>query len=169
MFGTGPFRGHRGGMIGALIGGWCWLILLLILGAFQHFIFAILAVVAIAIFLWLFTIASNYPDEYESFADQQRHMGEFVWKACLTEAAFCASLLLLFFSRTGGELLLIGFQSQLTSGGLSTDVISPMLSLAMLWLVCPFMIWIGALVRWVCLSKASISEDDLKLLGKAKN
>ena len=167
MFPAGPIENHRSGALGGLLGCWGWLLILLVVGCFEQVWLVPVLLIAIGIVAYFFRAIEAGPDGFASFASFQRYSAQLVWEMCLVVALFCAALfgLLLIVNE---DLLLkamhasAGFGSQPENNQRSTALYNMVL-------VCPFMIWIGALVRWVCLTKANIAEEEAEMLAMFSN
>ena len=155
--------GATTGTIGGIVGAWGWLLLLLAIGAWFQLSLLIFLLIGIGIFAWQIAVARRIYPEEATFAQLQRISGEFIWKTCLIQAAFCASILLLFLNRETGELLLKAFQVQFSVEGFDTNFASPTASVVMLFFVCPFIISLGGLLRWSAVKRATYAEEEAEL------
>ena len=147
------------GIIGGLIGAWSWLLLLLLVGAFVHLAFLPCFLIGVGLFVWLWWSAEKEAPSYKTYPDCQRFMGRFMWKACLVESAFCASLLLLILSPSIGKFVLSAFQTNFTMAGFGKSMVTLPQSVGLLWGAILLTLSLGALMKWVMYSNAEIFEE----------
>lgn len=150
----------NGGMIGGIIGAWGWLLLLLLGGSFLHWSIFLFFVAGTTIFVWLIAVASREIEEEITFAEEIRIQSDFIWKAILIQAGFCAIILLVYSWQRTGFQLIQSMQMELDWESISTLLQVPSQGLALLSLVCPYLILFGFYLRWLSFTKANIAEEE---------
>lgn len=155
--------GATWGIIWGLIGAWGWLIVMLAVGAWFKLVFLFVLLIGTGIFAWLLAVGSKVLNDDMNYAQRQRVSGEFLWKACLVQASFCAAILLLFLDPSVGQYLIKTFQVQVSEKGMTTDLNTPATSMLLLWCVCPFIVTLAGVLRWSSVSRADLADEEHEL------
>lgn len=159
---AGTQKSGWSGMVCGLLGAWGWLLLLLLIGSFLHWVFIIYLIAGASLLGWLIRLGYQSSSVPMTPTELHRFRGRFIWLACLIQSAFCASILLLLSIPSLGHYLTSAFRIRLSTVGFEFSETSPFDSTLLLWIVCIYILLMGALLQWQSNAYVELAEHQMK-------